>query len=267
MIKELKDSLKKNAPGIATATSIMLTFASLGFMIFRSSHKVADILDEYNEKKEDLENKPMAEKKDSDLIVLKVETGVEIVKACKEGIACAVGASIIQFVNFKKMSKLTTALAAGLAVKEDMIDRIFKKADDIYGKEAGADLKEAVYCDIPPFDEDDIQKGKRKRLKERKEKLERYYEPCSGRMFEAYPSDVGDAIERAEKRFDKEGTLNYNKYSSILGLPDVDMGVCQDWDKDHPFRISMQIVPVDGFECIGLIPEYEPVSKRYKYLY
>ena len=209
----------------------------------------------------------MAEKKSTDMLALKLETGGKIIFACKEAIVCTAGSATIQWKVFKTLSKTAVGLAMALATKEDRIEKIFKKADDIYGKEAGADLKEAVYCDIPPFDEDDIQKGKRKRLKERKEKLERYYEPCSGRMFEAYPSDVGDAIERAEKRFDKEGTLNYNKYSSILGLPDVDMGVCQDWDKDHPFRISMQIVPVDGFECVGLIPEYEPVSKRYKYLY
>ena len=86
-------------------------------------------------------------------------------------------------------------------------------------------------------------------------------------MFEAYPSDVDAALAHAQKRFDKEGTLNYNKYSSILGLPDVDMGVCQDWDKENPFGISQKIVPVDGYECIGLIPDYEPVSKRFKYLY
>ena len=266
MIQELKDVIKKKSPMLATATSIILTIAGVGFAI-KSSRKVADILDEYDEKKEEIENKPLAEKKNTDILALKIDTGVKIASACKESLACAAVAVGIQIVTVKKLSELATSLGAALALKEDRIQKVFKKADDIYGKEAGEDLKEAVYCDVPPFDEDDIQKGKRKRRKEKTEHLERYYEPCSGRMFEAYPSDVDAALAHAQKRFDKEGTLNYNKYSSILGLPDVDMGVCQDWDKENPFGISQKIVPVDGYECIGLIPDYEPVSKRFKYLY
>lgn len=267
MFKKVNTYLTENAPAIATIGSMICTGLAVAFAIKNAKKGVA-AKEEYEAAKEKIADTPLADRKPDDELRNKVMYGINIVRAYKESIVLGGTAAALAYAANKINVKTIAGLSTALMFKEDRIKKLYKKAEEIYGGHAAEDLKEAVTCDVAPFDENDIRKAKHNKRKDKTEKIERYYEPCSGRAFEAYPSDVSAALERAQKRFDKEGTLNYNKYGSLLGLADVDLGICQDWDRENPFRIATKIVEVDGIEYIGLIPENDPVgTKRYKYLF
>jgi len=267
MFNKISGYFKDNGPAIATVGSMICTGLAVIFAIKNADKGVA-AKELYIEEQNAIEDLPLADRKPQDEIQNKITYGVRLVKAYKESIILGGTAIVLTATANKHNAKTIAGLSAALAIREDKLKKLYRKADDIFGNGTASDLKEAVNCDVPPFDEDEIVKTTKRRRKN--EKVERYYETHSGRAFEAYPSDVDAAIERAKKRAARDfGYLNYNKWSSLLGLPDLDIGIVDEWNANNPFEVVQKIVMVNGEEYIGLIYENDPVSemRNYKKLY
>ncbi len=264
MFRKLSKYFGDNGPALATVGSMICTALAIVFAI-KNAQKGVDAKDNYEYEKDLIEKKPLADRKPEDELRNKVTYAMNLGHAYKETFMFGAGAIVLAGTANKLNAKTIAGLSAALALREDKLKKLYKKAEEIYGGSAAPDLKEAVNCDTPPFDEDDVIKTKKHR---KKEKVERYYETHSGRLFESYPSDVDAGLERGEKQFAKYGELNYNKLGSYLGLPDLDIGIVDEWNEENPFRPSQKIVMVNGEECIGIIYEFDPVSRRgFKKLY
>lgn len=259
-MKGIKGCLEENGTGIATAASLILTGLSIIFAI-RSAKRGANILEDYQEAKEDLADIPLADQKSTDELSLKIETGKKLAIAYKESLICAGSAMILTFIAHKSDAKKIAGLTAALALNEDKLRKVYAKADDIFGKGGKEDLREAVDCDNPPFDEDDPVRAKHIH---RREEIKQFYESWTGTLFESTERDVNAAIQRAETRIKKDPRhiLNFNKWRSILGLMDVDGGISIGFNSTSvPFQPYMKTIMIDGVETIGIFYEYKPESK------
>lgn len=264
MFNKISRYFSDNGPALATVGSMVCTALAIIFAI-KNADKGVEAKELYEDGKEEIEKKAFADRKPEDELRNKVMYAMNLGHAYKETFMFGAGAIVLAGTANKLNAKTIAGLSAALALREDKLKKLYKKAEEIYGGGAAPDLKEAVNCDAPPFDEDDVIKTKKHR---KKEKVEKYYETHSGRMFESYPSDVDAALERGEKLFAKYDELNYNKLGSLLGLPDLDIGIVDEWNEENPFRPSQKIVMINGEECIGIIYDFDPVSRRgFKKLY
>lgn len=248
--KMFKDTIKRNGPGIATAASIVLTGLSVIFAI-RKAKEGAELIDEYQEKKTDLENLPVDCTKRGDKAILMAEYAVKFADVYKESLICAGGAMAGAYLSNKWNGRTIAGLSAALMLNEDKIKKIYKKADEIYGKNGGPDLKEAVNTDIP-FDPDNVERAK---VKHRKDERCLFYESASETLFESTLRDVEDGLERGKDLIvkDPRHILEYNKLRSLLGLHDIRLGVNQGWHLTrYPFNPVTKIVPIDGRDVIGI---------------
>lgn len=259
--KMFKDTIKKNGPGIATAASIILTGLSVIFAI-KKAKDGSKLIDEYQEKKQDLDNLPIDCVKRGDKAILMAEYAVKFADVYKESLICAGGAMVGAYLSNKWNGRTIAGLSAALMLNEDKIKRIYKKADEIYGKNGGPDLKEAVDCDIPPFDAE----PEKAKVRHRREEPCLFYESASETLFESNPRDVEEGLARAKRLIEKDPRhiLDYNKLRSLIGLRDIPLGVCKGWNRTKaPFVPSTKIVYIDGQEVIGIFYENDPISDYY----
>lgn len=257
--KGIGQYFEKNGPSIATLASVVLTGLSVYFAI-KKAPEGTGVLCEYDIEKDSLEDRPLADSKNTDLLALKLETGKKLAVAYKDSLLCAVGAMGCALLSNKLNGKKIAGLAAALALNEDRLRKVYSKAESVFGKGGKTDLKEMTDCDIPPFDPDEEPvKGRRKY---RKEPIEQFYESYTGTLFESTGKDVDDAIKRATDKIrnDPRHMLNFNKWRSILGLEDIPAGTCVGWHRSDPFRPYTKLVVVDGREVIGIFYEVDPES-------
>lgn len=257
----IKDSLRKNGPGYATVASIVLTGLSVIFAI-RKSKEMAAVIDEYEEKKQDLDAVPIDCIKKGDYAVLAGEYILKGADAYKETLICAAGAMTCAYLSNRWNGRTIAGLSAALALSEDKIKKIYRKADEIYGKGGAPDLKEAVDCDNSdiPFDVE----PEKARVRHRREETMWFKDSYTGTLFESNCRDVDNAIARAERIIEKDPrhSLNFNKWFSLLGLEDADCGIAVGWHRTHiPFKVTQKITEVNGRETIILTYDHRPEEK------
>lgn len=263
MFNKISNYLKDNGPSVATMGSMVCTALAVIFAI-KSASKGAEAKENYEREIELLDEKPMADRKPDDRLKLKAYYIFDTVKAYKESIAFGAGSIVLAGAANKLSAKTIAGLSAALALKEDTIKKIYKKANEIYGGDAAPDLKEAVDADVPPFDPDDMHKGKTSKRIEKKEQMERYLDTYSGQTFWEYPSRFESAVQRARDRYDADhGYLNWNKWDSIRGLPDgTVLGIVTNFTKSTPFGVSLRTGERDGIEWNLIIYDHDPETKK-----
>ena len=261
--KMFKDTIKKNGPGIATAASIILTGLSVIFAI-RKAKEGSELIDEYQEKKTDLENLPVDCVKRGDKAILMAEYAVKFADVYKESLICAGGAMAGAYLSNKWNGRTIAGLSAALMLNEDKLKKVYGKAEQVFGKGGGDDLKTAVNTDVP-FDAE----PEKARMRHRREEPAVFFESYSGTLFESNLRDVDDGIARAKRLIEKDPrhVLNYNKFRSLIGLEDAPCGVCVGWHRTRvPFNPVTKIVSIDGREVIGIfynIDGEDPSSNYY----
>lgn len=262
MFDEVKTYLRKNGPGVATALSMVLTGLSVYFAIKKADQGV-QVQNDYENAMTDLEDKPLADRSQNDVTMIKVSRAIGTVKAYGESLACAAGAITCAYLANKWNGATIAGLGAALAINEDKLRKVYKNAENVFGKGGKDDLKEMIDCDIPPFDpEEPVAKGKRSH-KHRKEQVEKFYESWTGTAFESTAGDVNDAIDRALDLMKKDPRhiLNFNKFRSLLGIPDVPKGTDVGFRTGYnDLRVYTKLVPVNGDEYIGIFYENDPCS-------
>ena len=261
--RNLSKYMKDNAPALATFGYMVLTALSVYFAIKAAPDGTAAQIN-YIQAKERIESKPLADRKPDDAIAAKASYAVAIGKAYRRSLICAGGAIGLTYAANKMNAKTIAGLGAALAINEAKLKKVYENANRVFGKGGKEDLKEMVDCDIPPFDPDEpIQRTKHCR---RKDVIEIFYEPYTGTKFESTGKNVDDAIARANYRInnDRGHSLNFNKWFSILGLPEVRAGLAVGWNKKTcPFRVYTKPVCVDGETMTGIFYENDPVSDYY----
>ena len=249
-LSEMKVYLRKNGPSIATLASMVLTGLSVYFAI-KNSQKTADIVNEYSEMDANLDDIPIADRKSTDKLALKLETGKKILIANKESVICAGGSIFLTWLANRENCKTIAGLAGALAISEDKLKRVYSKI----GKEA----REAIESDVPWDENTPPVKAKRRH---RREEIAVFYESYTGTLFESNCRDVDDAITRAKSLISKERykILNYNKWRSLIGLEDIPAGTCVGWNRNDPFVPYQKLITIDGREVIGIFYENDPVN-------
>lgn len=262
--RTIKDTFSKNGPSIATAASIILTGLSVIFAIKKSRENM-QIVSDYEDDKIDLETKPLADQKPTDEMELKLKYAAKFVVTNKEALACAGGSMLCAYLSNKWNGRTIAGLSAALMLNEDKLKKVYRRAEDVFGKGGAEDLKTAVNTDIP-FDPDNVDRA---RVRHRREEPAVFFESYSGTLFESNPRDVYDGIARAKRLIEKDPrhVLNYNKFRSLIGLEDAPCGVCVGWHRTRvPFNPVTKIVPIDGKEVIGIfynIDGEDPSSDYY----
>lgn len=259
--KSISKFVKDNGPAIATLSSMVLTGLSVVFAIKKAPEAVKEQA-KYEDLKERLESKPLVDRKPDDEFSAKVGHVIKMAGIYKESLLCAGGAIVLTYTANKMNAKTIAGLGAALAINEAKLKKVYDNAERVFGKGGKDDLKEMTDCDIPPFDPDEpIERTKHCR---RKDVIEIFYDSYTGNKIESTGKHVDDAITRAKYRYDREGSLNFNKWFSILGLPEVDAGVCVGWSRRNcPFRPYTKQIYVDGESMVGIFYENGPISDYY----
>lgn len=262
--KNIGDFFEKNGAGLAAVASVVFTGLSVYFAI-KKSGEGNEIIEEHLEKEFDLETKPIADRKTTDALALKLETGKKLAVCYKESLFCA-GTSIVCTILANRInSKKIAGLAAALALNEKKLEKLYSASERVFGKGAKDDLKEMTDVDVP-FDADTPPvKAKRKH---RREEICEFYESFTGTLFESNRRDIDDAIARGTSLItrDPKHILNFNKWRSLIGLEDVPAGTCVGWHRTHtPFKPYTKIIEVDGREVIGIFYEKDPTSDYYSW--
>lgn len=261
--RTIKDTFSKNGPSIATAASIILTGLSVIFAIKKSRENM-QIMSDYQDEQIDLETKPLADQKPTDNMELKLKYATKFVVTNKEALACAGGSMLCAYLSNKWNGRTIAGLSAALMLNEDKLKKVYKRAEDVFGKGGAEDLKTAVNTDVP-FDPDNVDRA---RVRHRREEPAIFYDSYTDSLFESNGRDVENAIERAKRLIDKDPrhVLNYNKFRSLLGLQDAPCGVSVGWHRTYvPFNPVTKIVPIDGMEAIGIFYNIEGSNPQSDY--
>lgn len=165
-------------------------------------------------------------------------------------LACIFGANML---NKRNQASLMSAYA--------LLDRSYKdyrtKVDELYGKEAGEQVRAGIAKD--KYEEDEphqLEDGKRL-----------YYDFYSGRYFEATPADVKNAEYNLNRALMLDDCVYLNEWYTFLGVEGVEHGLdfgwstCanydmywQSWIDFHHEKVEMD----DGMECIIISFNQEP---------
>jgi hypothetical protein len=164
-------------------------------------------------------------------------------------VACIFGANML---NKRNQASLMSAYA--------LLDRSYKdyrtKVDELYGKEAGEQVRAGIAKD--KYEEDGHQLEEGKLL---------YYDFYSGRYFEATPAEVKNAEYNLNRALMLDDCVYLNEWYSFLGIETLEHGLdfgwstCanydmywQSWIDFHHEKVEMD----DGMECIIISFNQDP---------
>ena len=164
-------------------------------------------------------------------------------------IACILGANVL---NKRGQASLMSAYA--------LVDSSYKdyrkKVDELYGEEAGSQVRAGIAKD--KYDDADIELSDGKLL---------YYDFYSGRYFEATPAEVKNAEYELNRKLMMDDCVYLNEWYYLLGLESLEHGLdfgwntCtnmdaywQTWVDFHHEKAIME----DGLECIIISFMQEP---------
>lgn len=165
-------------------------------------------------------------------------------------IACIFGANML---NKRQQASLMSAYA----LLDSSYKDYRKKVDELYGEEAGAEVRAGIAKD--KYEEDEhrqLEEGKRL-----------YYDFYSARYFEATPAEVKNAEYNLNRSLMLDDCAYLNEWYTFLGIEGVEHGLdfgwstCansdmywQTWVDFHHEKTTMD----DGLECIIISFNQEP---------
>lgn len=165
-------------------------------------------------------------------------------------LACIFGANVLN-------QRAQASLMSAYALVDSGYKDYKKKVDELYGEEAGAQVRAAIAKDkyeeipVPPVEDN-------KRL---------YYDFYSDRYFEASPFEVQKAEYEINRMLMMDYGVYLNEWYSQLGLEPVDHGYDFGWNIDYNMETYWQtwvdfhhekVVMDDGLECIIISFVQEP---------
>ena len=233
--------LKRNSATILTCVGAVGVVATTVTAV-KATPKALMLLDQTTEKKGEeltnLEKVKVAGPAYIPSVVLGVST-----------LACIFGANAL---NKRNQASLMSAYA--------LLDRSYKdyraKVDELYGKEAGEQVRAGIAKDKYEETEHQLEEGKLL-----------YYDFYSGRYFEATPAEVKNAEYNLNRSLTLDDYAYLSEWYNFLGIESVehgqDFGWCtfgnydmywQSWIDFHHEKVEMD----DGMECIIISFNQDP---------
>ena len=171
-------------------------------------------------------------------------------------LACIFGANIL---NQRAQASLMSAYA--------LVDRSYKdyrnKVEELYGEEAGANVRAAIAKD--KYEENPIEPEEDKHL---------YYDYYSGRLFESTPYKIRNAEYELNRMLMMEEGVCINDWYRLIGLEELDHGEDIGWASFANMEMYWQMwvdfhhetsVMDDGLECMIISFVQEPYPEFYEW--
>lgn len=164
-------------------------------------------------------------------------------------IACVFGANVM---NQRSQASLVSAYALVDGAYKDYR----KKVDELYGEEAGANVRAGIAKD--KYEEEPFEVHDDNRL---------YYDYYSGRYFEATPLDVKRAEYEVNRTLSLDGGVYLNEWYQLLDMEPLEQGFDFGWNSYTNMDMYWQpwvdfhhekTVMEDGLECIIISFMQEP---------
>ena len=171
-------------------------------------------------------------------------------------LACIFGANIL---NQRAQASLMSAYA--------LVDRSYKdyrkKVEELYGEEAGANVRVAIAKD--KYEENPIEPEEDKQL---------YYDYYSGRLFESTPYKIRNAEYELNRILMMEEGVCINDWYRLIGLEELDHGEDIGWTSFANMEMYWQMwidfhhetsTMDDGLECMIISFVQEPYPEFYEW--
>ena len=233
--------VRRNAPTILTCVGGIGVVAT-SVMAVKATPKALQLLEEAKAEKGD------------DLTKLEVVAvaGPAYIPAMVTGaatIACIFGANVLN-------QRQQASLASAYALIDNSYKEYKKKVEELYGKEADAQIKQEIAKD----------KYKKSDVKDEDDKL-LFYDEFSGRFFNATMEDVLRAEYHVNREIDNLGWATLNEFYLKAGLEPIEGGFDVGWTEEENLARYWQswvdfsqpkTILDDGLECYIITMYQEP---------
>lgn len=240
--------LKQNSPTILTCIGGVGVIAT-SIMAVKATPKALQCIEQAKEEKgEDL---------------TKLETvkaaGPVYIPAALTGIgtlACIFGANALS-------KRQQASLASAYALLNTSYNEYRKKVDELYGEDAGANVRAGIAKD--KYDEEDITVSEEKQL---------FFDQFSGRYFESTIEDVQRAEYRVNRDLVMRDYVSLNEFYEHLGVPTIEAGESLGWSNGGNFAAYWQTwidfshqktLIDDDLECYIIHMQTEPTPDYQDY--
>lgn len=253
-------------PELAAAGALLCLGAAL-YKAIKAAPEGATVAVEHAETVERIKSTAKdARNERRELAKARVETCGKYVYAYRWAMGFGVGSAALMVLSNRLSGRKIATLAATLALNEDKLQRIYdhigitKKDGESYEHEMRVQDTEAMHR-IEDEPELSSERSRKARTAD-EDRLEAFYEPYTGTLFESTKDDVIEAIGRAKSitERDKRGILNHNKWRALLGLEDVPSGCNVGWCLGRPFDVRFLTSMRDGREVTILSYRVDPFS-------
>ena len=275
--RNLKKLLDNYGPELSCVVSL-LSIAAAGYSAFRASTKVAETKADYEQQKKQEESNYETEVV-NDWVLNggeKSDNGItdEMLKSFEErnpirvkehnrrvrhmkieyAMECALdekwtilfgGLAVVGEISAMKLTgEKMLVLAGGLGLSQDKLKKVLKKTKEAIGEEEFEKLKADIRADNirEVVESGETEKSDAPWKDENGTVYEKYFDDFTGSIYEIPESQLNDAIRTACEYFgthQTRGGMNFNKWRSMLGLPDCRAGRMFTFDKEHPFEVKI----------------------------
>lgn len=241
--------LRRNSATILTCVGAVGVVAT-SVMAVKATPKALMLLDEAKEEKGEELTKLETVKIAGPAYIPSVVLGVST-------LACIFGANALS-------KRGQASIMSAYALADNSYKEYRKKVDELYGKEAGEQVRAEIVKD--KYEDAEIEVTDGKRL---------YYDYYSGRYFEATPAQVKNAEYELNRTLSMDYCVYLNEWYSMLGLEPLEQGFDFGWTIDANMDMYWQTwvdfkhektVMDDGLECIIISFMQEPVPDFDDYL-
>lgn len=165
-------------------------------------------------------------------------------------LACIFGANVLN-------KRSQAAVMSAYALVDNSYKEYRKKVDELYGTEAGVNVRSEIAKDN--YDAESIELSDNTRL---------YYDYYSGRYFEATPADVKTAEYEINRSLQMDYSVYLNEWYKWLDMEPLDHGYNFGWTVDSNMEMYWQTwidfrhektIMDDGLECIIITFAQEPI--------
>lgn len=169
-------------------------------------------------------------------------------------IACIFGANVLSKRN-------QASIASAYALLDNSFKEFKKKANELYGEDAGERISEEIAKDN--YEEIKPEEGK-----------ELFYDEFSGRYFHADKNVITQAEFQINRDLARHGGVYLNEYFEVLGLPETDYGDYLGWSTFYITEMCWEswldfgyqkVTLDDGLECTVISMLVDPIPDFYEY--
>lgn len=276
--RNLKKLLENYGPELSCIVSL-LSIGMAGYSAFKASSKVAEAKADYEERKaqedkhyeevivtnwklvsgdfsdrdeitDEMREKFMktcpnqVKEHERKVRQMKIEYATECALAEKWTIAFGTLAIVSEIGAMKFSADKLLVAAGGLGLSKDKLKKFMNKTKEAIGEEEFEKIKSEIRADNikEAVSGGETEKSDAPWKDENGTVYEKYYDEFTGSIYEIPESQLNDGIKIGCEYFgthQNRGGMDFNKWRSMLGLPDCPAGKLFIFNKEHPFEVRI----------------------------